>query len=994
MRKFAHSITRRRKKRHNHHPSNNNDDIQCMDDASSSSYLTNNTSSYKVDSFGVVMVPNNSNNNKIDNGHSDGTTLVANTESTTNSTIMDTTTIEYTTPIEGRSSGPISVDSPGNSQYNNSHSSLSNPNTSTDNLSRKSGPISVDSPPSSSSSSSSSSRSLVENHEIQNICDNNHHSKTSDLQNSYEWTVDPHDSESHNDRVPQITEFQQEIQSLRSQLHKTHSVVQEILQVDSLEPRLYKSALECVMNLNNSSETRNKGKTNSHDSQETHSDEHNDIEQSKHTETMQSLQSQIEALQHTLKQKQEELDTPHRDDIQQEADIKGIQRDLTDARIEIEDLERERELQKTQIAMLTSQLRQTPKYQTSTADSQDLEEARDRIEKLERESWMRVRKEKELRQLLEQYKEKLGKYQDCDSGVDYVQRVITLENQVQAAERQRLLDVTAKVEEIEVIKTNSQQELWSQGAKWERKFQKSASQIRKLERRLEEAQTYIQEMEKDNQALSQQLEDAETKIAEIEDSSWMRDQKLAGITTMYQKTSEMLKELQVKYDTLSSTAVAKIETSSSLGNDDDSLLSKSDRKTNGVAKPTKGVFREYEAKNKELRQKLKHSMKLCQEHEITIADLSKKLKLLKDANDRKRNEESLNSKPQASDSSKEKNSDMKLKTSEKMRFTNQIGNLTRENADLKKKLVKLEKQTNQIQQKNSIEGMDAANGSSLPGVPVNEWKITSQKLKEALETLESERKAHREDITRLTKELDESRNRITEQETRTQGTIPDDVQQQLDAKTEEIQQMRKNHAGVEEQLGLLRSHLTETMTKLEQLEHERNFSEAKIMELRTMNVARIGSDEEKLNHLLIEKAVRCAELETKLSQVEKSLSERTKKIECLQAEYASNQATMTAELIALRECQVSDDKAKKAVIGKAMEVAEQLNDALQRMEELEDEKEKSLTRAATLEIQLALCTQTIQDLTNQLRIAQCEVSRLESQSLESTPHKKSASCTT
>jgi chromosome segregation ATPase len=732
------------------------------------------------------------------------------------------------------------------------------------------------------------------------------------------------------------------------------------------------------------------------------------------------LESTVKSMQKLLGQQEAEL-TKLRKEVavtkesqnqqNHEEQLRQLRKDLSEAKNEVDELERERDLNLGEIASLTMLLRNAPSQQaaSATADYQDLEEARIRVEKLERERADRISKEKELLRRVSEYKFELAKYKDCDSGLDYVDRIVVLEKRLAEQEANAMKNSATNNAEIEKLKLVIQDQT-KQSASWEAAASESSAQVLKMASHIEETQTFLAELESENHDLVEQLETAEMRIAELDDKHWLRDQKLAGLTTLYRDTERKLKSMEIENDVMR-TSFSNLEVSiPALGFPVDTVRPLEDE---GLRKKNKNLRRKVQELLNELERSSMNVAALSKDLEEFVArDFNNRMKIQKLEEEKKLIENTLfemELRVQATEKKRTNDSSMSLTLgleAKEVATNTRILKLEQEKRSLERQLLELsEKQA--VNERKSIPIWDAfskgENSSSMVEKIQAELLVAKRELEESHLALESERSARTSDMNKLTKCLEESQAKVAALEKRFErylGPKPLDsgnedlgqssgtnghgesvatvqeLQTQLAAKNEEIRIWEEKHSMQVEQVTGLRDQLTEALTSLEDLEYERNFNNAKVMELTQMNSSLIQSDEEDLHRLLADKAVQCADLATKLTKAEKESADRQERVEKLEMECAINKAKV-AELSAIWDSQALDEKARKAVIMKAMEVAEQLNDALLRIEQLEMENEESSAKAAALGAKLSNSVQMVDDLSQKLVAALVDKTDLE-----------------
>lgn len=616
----------------------------------------------------------------------------------------------------------------------------------------------------------------------------------------------------------------------------------------------------------------------------------------------------------------------------------------------------------------------------------------------------------ELESQLKETKSKLRKYQDCDSNVDYVQRVADLERELSANVAKVVHDLALKDEEIRQIRFESQEQC-RLSTRWETAANELSTQVLKMERNIEEMQKYVAELEIENRDLIEQMEGAETLIAELEDKHWLRDQKLAGLTTMYHESTQKLKILENENDAMRS----------SFTNIDDNmqLFNFSMETTESKSRAScDEVDIELKKKNKELRRKVQRLSNDLDKSAINLGRMAKELDdarssaenfrvvSLKVEQEKKKLENDLHEMEErisATEKKRVNDASLALGLGAKEVATNtRILKLQQEKRTLERTLMELSsKQAPSQPVADKWEPFESQmklqeSQSSILKLQT-ELVATKREIHELRQALESERAARASDVNKLTKSLQESQAKVSILETRDFGSNPlsnagnydkqsksndypaplvQDLRSQLVAKDEDIRRWEEQYAMQVDQVNGLRHQLTETLSKLEDLEYERNFNDAKLMELRLVNTVMMQSDEEELHRILADKAIQCAELETKLARAQKDSASKKNIIEKLEMECAMNKAKV-AELSAIWDSQALDEKARKAVILKAMEVAEQLNDALQRIEQLEIENERSTEKASSLAVKLANSVKMVDDLAEKLTSTQSEKAELE-----------------
>lgn len=612
---------------------------------------------------------------------------------------------------------------------------------------------------------------------------------------------------------------------------------------------------------------------------------------------------------------------------------------------------------------------------------------------------------------LKETKSKLAKYKDCDSNLDYVQRVADLERELSAKEAKAIYDLAVKEEEIRQIRFESQEQC-RLSTRWETAANELSTQVLKMERNIEEMQKYVTELEIENRDLIDQMEGAETLIAELEDKHWLRDQKLAGLTTMYHESAQKLKMLENENDAMRS----------SFSNIDDSLQPFNFAMAATESKPlarNDEVDDELKKKNKELRRKVQRLSNDLEKSAINLGRMAKELDdartsaenframSLKGEQEKKKLENDLlemEERISATEKKRVNDASLALGLGAKEIATNtRILKLQQEKRTLERKLKELSEKQEPNQQSVADKWepfesqMKLQESQSIILKLQTELVAAKREIHELCQALKSERAARASDVNKLTKSLEESQAQVAIIEKRNIGSKPlgnsgndnrqsesnayteplvHDLQSQLVAKDEDIRRWEEQYTMQVDQVNGLRQQLTETLSKLEDLEYERNFNDAKLMELRLVNTVMMQSDDDELHRILADKAIQCAELETKFARAQKDSAIKTNIIEKLEMECAMNKAKV-AELSAIWDSQALDEKARKAVILKAMEVAEQLNDALQRIEQLEIENERSTEKASSLAVKLANSVKMVDDLAEKLTSALSEKAELE-----------------
>lgn len=193
------------------------------------------------------------------------------------------------------------------------------------------------------------------------------------------------------------------------------------------------------------------------------------------------------------------------------------------------------------------------------------------------------------------------------------------------------------------------------------------------------------------------------------------------------------------------------------------------------------------------------------------------------------------------------------------------------------------------------------------------------------------------------------------------------LQTELDDRDEDLRRKEEDYQMQLDQVDSLREQLQEALTTVEDLEFERNFNSAKVQELKSVRGS--SDDEEDLRTLLQEKAELCAELETKLKMAEREVDESIIKIQNLQEEKAGNKEKV-AELSEIWNTQAKDEVARNQILAKALQVAAQLNEAVQHIQELENENLEVSDKARQLGADLTNSMRRVEELSQKLQMEQ------------------------
>ena len=166
-----------------------------------------------------------------------------------------------------------------------------------------------------------------------------------------------------------------------------------------------------------------------------------------------------------------------------------------------------------------------------------------------------------------------------------------------------------------------------------------------------------------------------------------------------------------------------------------------------------------------------------------------------------------------------------------------------------------------------------------------------------------------------------------------------------------------------DQVDELRSHLQLWQTQVEDLELERNFTQAKVYELNQLLSIETKSDAEKALHA---KAMDFAEVSTKLEVVMTDLSLTKSQKEKLEQECKVNKAKVT-ELSRLWDSQSNIDQVREDTKLQIGQVMESLQKREKQITELEIERERYVKKATGLSIELAGLKSTIDELTEKIQ---------------------------
>lgn len=459
--------------------------------------------------------------------------------------------------------------------------------------------------------------------------------------------------------------------------------------------------------------------------------------------------------------------------------------------------------------------------------------------------------------------------------------------------------------------------------------------------------TYEMELEEHYRLMVEQWEEAELQRAQLEDTKWLREQKLAGLQAMYTESQKVVSVLaddsqnaELKdtgtFDTLSTEGSATVS---------QSLFMKTQKKNKQMKKSIKRLSQGLETANSKLFELLdeieksreRESMlrqeirKVTQEKEKLYKELSKSNAILASAIASRTNFSNEKDEKLQSDLAhaykKAEYLEKDLECQER-KYQSELSALHEELEDSQTKISTLEKQFSRFIRKEPIIGLDAITGD---GQGQKEAKVA---------------------------EFDKSTGEANDKKL-------EDLISQVAEKDEELRRRGESNLMQADQIEELRERLHTALTSVSDLEFELRFNTAKIQELSQLN--NIEDDEDDLRANLYEKSMQFAEVETKLKDAELKLGQYKETIDRLEQE-RSNNKNKVAELSTVWDSQAQIDAMRKELQSKALVIADHLNASLERIEELEIEKNEYKDEAASANMKLVDSMRRIEELESKLQI--------------------------
>eukprot|EP00546_Thalassionema_frauenfeldii_P002464 CAMPEP_0178936426 /NCGR_PEP_ID=MMETSP0786-20121207/25174_1 /TAXON_ID=186022 /ORGANISM="Thalassionema frauenfeldii, Strain CCMP 1798" /LENGTH=855 /DNA_ID=CAMNT_0020614843 /DNA_START=373 /DNA_END=2940 /DNA_ORIENTATION=+ len=459
--------------------------------------------------------------------------------------------------------------------------------------------------------------------------------------------------------------------------------------------------------------------------------------------------------------------------------------------------------------------------------------------------------------------------------------------------------------------------------------------------------TYEMELEEHYRLMVEQWEEAELQRAQLEDTKWLREQKLAGLQAMYTESQKVVSVLADDSPSVELKDTGTFDSASTEGPATvcQSLFMKTQKKNKQMKKSIKRLSQGLETANSKLFELLdeieksrerenmlrQEIRKLTQEKEKLYKELSKSNAILASVTASKTNFSNEKDEKLQSDLAqayrKAEHLEKDLECQER-KYQSELSILNKELEDSQTKISTLEKQFSRFIRKEPIIGLDAITGD---GQEQKETKVA---------------------------EFDNSTGEANDSQM-------EDLISQIAEKNEELRRREESNLMQADQIEELRERLHTALTNVSDLEFELRFNNAKIQELSQLNS--IEDDEDDLRANLYEKSMQFAEVETKLKEAESKLGQYKETIDRLEQERSSNK-NKVAELSTVWDSQAQIDAMRKELQSKALVIADHLNASLERIEELETEKNEYKDEAASVNMKLIDSMRRIEELESRLQI--------------------------
>jgi chromosome segregation ATPase len=735
------------------------------------------------------------------------------------------------------------------------------------------------------------------------------------------------------------------------------------------------------------------------------------------------LESQLSSMKRLLDQRQKELETLQQDlaeahkmqplalDNQRALqEVEYLRHDVEKANDEIDQLENERQLNMNEIVGLNKQLRFAKANATSVEDGylQELKETCDdfqtRIYELERERLERIAIADELSRQLEEAQSLFSENMELrEKSQEYQTRIEELERFVQIpalsatkptsvfttslstkaidapgqppsgeaeerkggglgesykdseedekVERSRLLgkhsydgesSLAAKELELASLRSDRVHGRHNKSTGVEFNAHDSSQQLLDLESHLNESHMYQDLLEAQYRELVEKWEEAEIRRAELEDKRWLREQKMAGLKTMYMESQQRLSILE---DEVRASSSAEDSVDSEGSRASLHLMKKKDLK-----KTIKSLTKDLHSSNRKLKALTSERDDYKDEVEQARGEVIKLLqeKKLLEQQVAEFQRAAQDSEPPQEPKNGDETEGFSLHLQEKDRT---IGELKRELTDTRIQLEQLRHEVDQERQSHELEVQQLSKDLDESQAKASTLEVQfSRFIRKESDPQEAHVTSKRDSYPPNEREGEYVRADIEQ------------LRRSLEEKDTELRKKEEEYLMQADQVEELRTRLHDALTSLSDLEFECRFNGAKVKELTEINGS-IGDDEVRLK--LREKAVQCAELDTKLQQLRKDVVEKDRLIDKLEQEKANNKAKIV-ELSALWENQVAVDAKRKEIQMKALEIAEHLNVSLERIEQLEIEKEQAAAKVEALSMKLRDSMRTIDILVEKL----------------------------
>lgn len=457
--------------------------------------------------------------------------------------------------------------------------------------------------------------------------------------------------------------------------------------------------------------------------------------------------------------------------------------------------------------------------------------------------------------------------------------------------------------------------------------------------------SYEMELEDHYRQMVEQWEEAEMQRATLEDTKWLREQKMAGLQVMYTESQKIVSVLADGADesqTLKVKDGGTFDTASTEGSSpvSESVYRKTQKKNRQMKKSIKRLSKGLETANSKLFELLdeieksrskenflrQEIRKLTQEKEKLWRELSKSNAVLASVTASRMNfanevDEGLQIElKHAQHTAEGLGKDLKR---EKIKHESELSRLNQELEDSQMKISTLETQFSRFIRKEPITGHETISGY--------------RQLKHGTN-------------------IDEFENSATE----ANDPKVEELMAQIAEKDDELRRKEESHLMQVDQIEELRERLHASLTSVSDLEFELRFNSAKIQELSLLNNME-GDDDDFVKANLYEKSMKCAELETKLKEAELNLAQHQEIIDRLEQERSSNKHKV-AELSTVWDSQAQIDAMRKELQSKALVIADHLNASLERIEELESEKNEYKNEVAAANLKLIESMRRIEEL--------------------------------